>query len=71
MTCNEIHYTGVWFLMNIIVRHMESHTDSRGEQVLTNAVEALECKEREKYAIHNARSFLPCYFCKLVQTRNL
>ena len=34
-----------------------------------NTVEALECRERERYAVHNIQSFLFCYFCKVIHTK--
>ena len=56
--------------MKIVFHHVESHMNPRGEQVLMNAVEVLECREYERYAIHNVWDFLLCYLCKLVQARN-
>ena len=29
-TCSKIHYLGVWFLMKIIVHHVEGHMKLRG-----------------------------------------
>ena len=35
-----------------------------GQQELTSVVKALECQERNCYAVHNTRGFLLHWFCK-------
>ena len=48
----------------------KNHMNSRGKQVLTNAVEVLECREYEMYGIHNI-CFSFYYFCKVIHAQNL
>ena len=58
---SKVHYSGVWFLS---VTWKVTLTPE-GQQVLTSAVKALECRERERYAVHNVWGFLVCYFHEL------
>ena len=51
------------------VNFCPSRGKSAAEQVLTIAVKALECRERERYAVHNVWVFLLHYFRKLVHAQ--
>ena len=60
MTCTEIHFSGVWFLMKIIVGHVESHMNLRGRAGAKKCCRGLECREPERYDIHNVWGFRLC-----------
>ena len=64
---SKVRYLGVWFLS---ITWKVTRTPE-GQQVLTSTVKALECREREWYAIHNEwvfcfATFANSYMYKLI-----